>query len=130
MFAIGDTAEPYVLVGEHETGSLVVFLLRDNAVETDNPIFKPRHPGLPKKIAVPAPTQVRLDDIEAEKAKGWSVYYSGNAADRFTIQTSDQEAFRIGSMETRSIGETGIPALTGSPLDCEIEIIARHGSNL
>jgi len=83
-----DSTETYISVGEHEPGSLIIFLLSDNTVETNDAGFKPRHSDLPKVVAVPAPAQFRLDYMETHKAEGESVRDDRNAANRFTIEAS------------------------------------------
>ena len=76
-------------MGEHEPGSLIIFLLSDNTVETNDAAFEPRHSDLPKVMAVPAPAQFRLDYIETHKAEGESVGDDRNAANWFTIEASE-----------------------------------------
>jgi hypothetical protein len=78
----------YISVGEHEPGSLIILLLIDNTVQTDDAAFEPPHSYLPKVIAVAAPAQFRLHYIETHKAEGEPVGDDRNATNRFTIEAS------------------------------------------
>ena len=78
----------YISVGENESGSLIIFLLSDNTIETNDGAIEPRYSYLPKVMAVAAPAQFRLDYIETHKAEGEPVGDDRNAANRFTIKAS------------------------------------------
>ena len=78
----------YISVGEHEPGLLIIFLLSDNTVETNDAAFDAAHSYLPKMMAVAAPAQFRLDYIKTHKAEGEPVGDDRNATNRFTIEAS------------------------------------------
>jgi hypothetical protein len=84
---------------------------------------------LPQLVAIPSPAQIRPDDVQPEKAEAAAIANHRDARDRLSVAKGEQKPFWIGCIEALRVGQTGVPALLGCPLQGKVELAAARRSN-
>ena len=111
-----------VVIGQLEAAALVVGLLRDDAIEADQPARQRLHAGLPQGQAMTPPAPGRAHDVKADEAEALAIAHGRDHADRFIAQQADEIALRVGRMKGVGIVQTRVPAFCCGPIDAQIEL--------
>src|SRR5678815_964671 len=115
-----------VSIREAESGSRVVPLLGDDAVQSDVVPLKPSHGRLPQPDPVALATKLGTNDVETDKPIASCVGNRGDAPDRFTVRLADQEPAGVSREEALRIVQPRIPPLAGSEVHGGRKFLAPH----
>src|SRR5262245_20097157 len=85
---------------------------------------------VPDAQAVAAAAQVGAHDVEAEEGDAIIVVDAGDRRGRRAVELADEESAWIDRGKAGSIGDAGIPPLSGGPVCGKHDLVRPHGADV
>src|SRR4029077_7140350 len=118
-----------VAVRENEPGLLVVFLLVDHSIETDDTSFEARETGIPDPDAIALAAILWFHYIETQEAEGSAVFHDRDRRNGLIPEQTDQETAGVGRVKAIRVVQPRIPSFRRGQVDGDVDFSARHRSD-